>query len=256
MTSSAEMLAEAATMVRVSTHMVAFTGAGISTPSGIPDFRSAGSGLWERDDPMRVASATAFKFRPQDFYSWLRPLVSASTMASPNPAHIGLAALEKMGILKAVITQNIDGLHQKASSTNVIELHGSMQTCHCPDCGVITKDSRDLVAEILNGVIPRCERCGAVIKPGITLYEEALPMDAWQKAESEINKCDLLLIAGSSLEVFPAATLPLTALENGSRVLLINYSTTPMDGRADLVLNMDVSEAIPRICEIVLAGSE
>ncbi len=248
---SRDLVNAAAQLVRQSTHMVVFSGAGISTPSGIPDFRSAGSGLWQKDDPMEVASATAFRFRPKVFYDWLRPLMKAATAASPNPAHTALAVLEQAGIVKAVITQNIDGLHQRAGSSRVIELHGNMRVFYCPMCGAIAPDAKEIIEEIQSGSIPRCPKCGGVVRPDITLYEEALPMKAWQAAETEIRSCDLLLVAGSSLEVFPAASLPYDALEKGAKVMLINYSPTPLDRRADLVLNMDVSLALPQISELV-----
>ena len=247
-TSHNEYLA-AARLIAQSRHMVAFTGAGISTPSGIPDFRSAGTGLWRKNDPMLVASATAFHHHPQRFYDWLRPLLLTSQHALPNPAHMALAELECSGILKTVITQNIDGLHQRAGSKLVIELHGSMQRFYCPVCHENSVNPDDVIATILAESIPKCKQCGSVIRPDITLFEEALPVDAWQQAEREIYNADLLLVAGSSLEVIPASSLPYEAYRNGCRIIIVNLSSTYLDQHADVMLRADVAAGIPQIVQ-------
>ncbi len=242
-------ISTAARLIASSRHMVAFTGAGISTPSGIPDFRSSGTGLWQADDPMQVASATAFRNFPQRFYNWLRPLLRVSHHALPNAAHLALAGLEKDGLLKAVITQNIDGLHQKAGSETVIELHGSMRLFYCPACKNEDIDSEKAITSTQSGEIPICGRCGAIIRPHITLFEEPLPAVAWQRAEREIANADLLLVAGSSLEVYPASLLPHEAHRSGSRIIVVNYTATSIDDRADVVLHTDVAIGIPSILE-------
>lgn len=239
----------AARLIAHARHMVAFTGAGISTPSGIPDFRSAGTGLWQQNDPMQVASATAFCHHPQRFYGWLQPLLRSSQLALPNPAHLALAELENSGILKSVITQNIDGLHQRAGSKSVLELHGSMRRFYCPVCGKTNVNQDEVIATILAGGIPKCNHCGSIIRPDITLFEEALPVKAWQQADTEITKADLLLVAGSSLEVTPASSLPEKAYRNGCRIIMVNFSTTYLDSHADIVLRMDVATGIPQIVQ-------
>ncbi len=244
-----EKIHTAALILKQSKHAIVFTGAGISTPSGIPDFRSTNTGLWQKNDPMLVASATAFKNHPDRFYRWLQPLLLASSQAQPNPAHQAIAALERNGCVKAVITQNIDNLHQKAGSINVIELHGTMEFFHCPACHKPASDSHAIMEEILAGLIPYCNHCGAIIKPDITLYEEPLPMQAWQDANEEVTKADVMLIAGSSLEVIPASSLPYDAHQGGSKIIIVNYSHTYLDPLADVVINGDVAEVLPKILE-------
>ncbi len=244
-------LQKAADLFARARHAVAFTGAGFSTPSGIPDFRSQSTGLWTRFDPMQVASLSAFRQRPEAFFNWLRPLVSAISAAQPNPAHHALAALEQRGLLRAVITQNIDGLHQKAGSQNVIEVHGSLHQWDCPSCrAAFTAD--DALGDFLpDGPPPRCPHCGGRLKPGIVLYEEMLPQKAWQAAESACRRADLVLIAGTSLEVAPASYLPSYALENRARLILFNLSPTPLDSQADVCLAVDVAQSLPALAELL-----
>src|SRR5512140_3821773 len=163
---------------------------------------------------MQVASLTAFLSRPQDFFDWLRPLARTSWDAQPNPAHLGLAALEQKGILKAVITQNIDGLHQAAGSHKVLEVHGSMRTGACSRCGKRYPLAQFRV-EFLDGGMPHCPACKGLVKPDIVLFEEALPADVWDESYALCEQADVMLVVGSSLEVVPAASLPLTAVQRG-----------------------------------------
>jgi NAD-dependent deacetylase len=230
--------------------VVAFSGAGISTPSGIPDFRSAGSGMWERFDPMEVASLTVFRFNPKKFWDWKRPLLRQIWAAQPNPAHQALARLEAAGKLSAVITQNIDGLHQRAGSKNVLEVHGSVETMSCPACHsrYPALDFRDLIEKTED--MPRCPSCGEILKPDIVLYEEMLPQDVWYASEKACAGADVMLVVGSSLEVYPAAALPEMALEAGARLVIVNLSPTHLDPRADVLLPMDVAQALPLIAGI------
>jgi NAD-dependent deacetylase len=240
-----------ARILKNSHHAVVFSGAGISTPSGIPDFRSANSGLWQNNEPMLVASFTAFKYHPDRFYRWLRPLLQNSVQAQPNAAHETIAELEKMGVIKAVITQNIDNLHQRAGSKNVIELHGTMERFDCPACHQPVGKSNAIVDEILHGLIPYCSHCGAIMKPDIVLYEEALPEQAWLAARDEIRQADVMIVAGSSLEVIPASSLPYDARQNGCRIIIINLTHTYMDSLAEVVLNEDVAEVFPQIFRLI-----
>lgn len=234
-----------ARMIQSARYVVAFTGAGISTPSGIPDFRSPGSGLWSADDPMQVASLTAFRKHPDRFFDWLRPLAKKIIAARPNAAHHALAELEACGLIKAVITQNIDRLHQTAGSRKVLELHGSIATFTCYRCR-----NQQLLENILDEFIekdqlPHCPNCGSLLKPDIVLYEEPLPEEVWLSAEETVAKSDLVLVIGSSLEVYPAASLPLMAVQNGSKLILNNLSSTSTDHLADQVIHWNTAEVMP-----------
>ncbi len=247
-----EELARAAEMIRRSRYLVALTGAGISTPSGIPDFRSEGSGLWTIYDPMEVASIWAFSRRPEAFFEWVRPLARMIRAARPNPAHYALARLEAAGILKALITQNIDELHQKAGSRRVIEVHGHLREATCIRCYRKVPAAPYLDAFLENGTIPRCEVCGGVLKPNVILFGEQLPAQAFLAAQQEARRADVFLVAGSSLEVAPAGDLPILAKEHGARLILINLSPTAADRYADLQIRGDVAEILPLLVDAVL----
>lgn len=237
----------AADIIRASRNAVVLTGAGISTASGIPDFRSANNGLWEKYDPFEVASLVAFRYDPLRFYEWLRGLAVDIYRAEPNPAHFGLAELEQMGIVRSVVTQNIDNLHQRAGSRRVLEVHGSMSTLTCTRC-YETYDAQSFIAPYLeNGEIPYCPGCSSILKPDLVLMGEQLPARTWLQAQQACKECDLMIVAGSSLEVLPVAGLPMRALENGAHLILINYSSTYLDVRADVVLHEDLATVIPRV---------
>jgi len=244
-----DLIQRAAEMISTARYCVAFTGAGISTPSGIPDFRSSNNGLWQRYDPMRVASLSAFHNNPSLFFEWFRPLFMTSWQAKPNAAHMALATLETKGLLKAVITQNIDALHQKAGSEQVFELHGTCMTFTCPNCG-FSESGLSIHKQFTQcEMLPHCSECDGVLKPNVVLFEEALPLQTWMDAENEIQKSDLLLVIGSSLEVQPAATLPLKAHAQGSRLIINNLSGTPLDYAADLLIHLDAAEFLPQLIE-------
>jgi NAD-dependent deacetylase len=230
---------------------VALTGAGISTPSGIPDFRSAGSGLWTRYNPLEVASLSAFRYHPEKFYDWMRNLALEMSHVLPNPAHGALARLEEISCIRTVITQNIDGLHQRAGSTNVLEVHGSMRTLTCTGCYRQHPSTEFMGPYLETGEIPRCPECHRILKLDVVLFEEQLPIHTWLSAQEACRNCDLMLVAGSSLEVVPVAGLPMQALENGACLILINQSSTYLDVRADVILRGDVAEIMPRIVEEV-----
>jgi NAD-dependent deacetylase len=226
--------------------LVAFTGAGISTPSGIPDFRSKGTGLWEQNDPMEVASLTTFRHHPERFWGWKRPLMCQIWKSSPNPAHLALAQLEMNGQLKAIVTQNIDGLHQRAGSRNVFELHGTIESMTCTTCRS-KYASLEFKSQLEDEQIPHCPKCGVILKPDVVLFEEMLPQDVWRAAEKYCLRADIMLVVGSSLEVWPAANLPDMAASNGARVIVVNLSPTFLDARAEVVLPMDVAVALPML---------
>ena len=251
-TETADLIHQTSQLFSKSSYTVVLTGAGISTASGIPDFRSQGTGLWEKDNPLEVASLSAFKYRPEVFYNWLRPLAKEIWQAKPNPAHIALAQLEKAGYIKAIITQNIDGLHQAAGAENVIEVHGSATTLTCLYCQKSFPGADFMQPFILAGKMPHCPICSRLLKPDIILFEEMLPTKAWNQAQQHCEQADLILVIGSSLEVTPASSLPLYALENGAHLIINNYSSTYLDDRADVLLPMDIVQVVPSIAKNLL----
>jgi NAD-dependent deacetylase len=247
-----EKIEQGARLIRRSRYMVAFTGAGHSTPSGIPDFRSPDSGLWEKHNPMLVASIWAFRLNPKTFYDWIRPMVETLTNAEPNAAHVALAELERMGRLQTVITQNIDDLHQRAGSRHVLELHGHMREATCVRCYKKVPVDPALEHLIRRGKVPYCE-CGGVLKPDVILFGEQLPIRVLNQAMAEARRCDLILVAGSSLEVMPAADIPVVAVDCGAKAIIVNLEPTPFDSRADVVIHGNVAEILPRLVESVWA---
>jgi NAD-dependent deacetylase len=232
-------------LIRGSKKIVVFTGAGISTPSGIPDFRSAGSGLWENIDPFEVISLSAFYRDPTLFYNWLHPLAQRLKNAMPNPAHIAIVRMEEMGLVHAVLTQNIDGLHQKAGSKNVLELHGTLDEMVCLECGRRQASESFMDPFVSRRQIPKCPACGAVLKPDIVFFEEMLPVDTWKQSEQFCSTADLMMVMGSSLEVVPANQLPLTAVRHGARLAILNRTPTPQDGLADCVISANIEDVLP-----------
>jgi NAD-dependent deacetylase len=232
-----ERLAE---LVRESRSTVALTGAGISVPSGIPDFRSPGSGLWENVDPMEVAHIDAFRRDPEKFWSFYSRRFQTLGDKRPNPAHEALVELERRGLLEAVVTQNIDQLHRRAGTEELIEVHGSIATSSCLSCG----DSYELEdvrarSEADSAGVPRCE-CAQPLKPDVVLFGELLPEEALRRASLLAAKAELLLCVGSSLEVYPVAGLPSITLQTGGALALVTQGATPWDGDAAVKLDGDV----------------
>ncbi len=246
-------LQQAAELIRRAAHAVALTGAGISTPSGIPDFRSAGSGLWNQVDPLEVATIWAFYKQPERFYRWIRPIAQKLKDAQPNAAHHALATLEMHHLLRAVLTQNVDSLHQRAGSRRVIELHGHARSATCLACGhQVAADT--LWMAVLAGQWPEaCPRCGGLLKPDVILFGEPLPYDALRAAQQEALTCDLMLVIGTSLEVMPAADLPLLAKRRGARLILINRDPTPYDAAMEVVIRADVARTLSELMHAALA---
>lgn len=203
---------------------------------------------------MEVASLNTFRTAPERFYQWFRPLARQIFNAQPNPAHTALARLEKAGRLRLIVTQNIDILHQKAGSQRVVEMHGTLATLSCTQCYQKTDSDRYLESFTDNGIIPLCPKCGSILKPDVILFGEQLPQKAWLEAQREARQCDLMLVAGSSLEVLPVAGLPMQALDRGAHLIIVNNSPTYLNVRADLVILDDVAEALPAIAELVLHG--
>ncbi len=229
------------TLIDQSERIVFFGGAGMSTESGIPDFRSE-DGLYRQQydyPPETVISATFFYQHPDIFFRFYREKMLCLT-AKPNAGHLKLAELEEKGKLQAVVTQNIDGLHQLAGSKNVLELHGSVHRNHCMECGKFF--SAQFIQE--SGGIPKCS-CGGTIKPDVVLYEEPLDSRTIQRAVEAISTADLLIVGGTSLAVYPAAGL--IDYYRGNRLVLINRSPTPADARADLILRGNIGELLGRV---------
>jgi NAD-dependent deacetylase len=244
----------AAELLRKAQRAVVLTGAGLSTPSGIPDFRSEGTGLWAHEEPLEVASLATFRTHPERFYAWFRPLAAQIFDAQPNAAHLELARLQEQGRLSAIITQNIDMLHQKAGSTHIIEMHGSLSTLSCTQCFQQVPSLPYLKPFVDVGTIPRCPHCGAVLKPDVILFGEQLPHAPWSSAQRLSRLCDLMIVAGSSLEVLPVAGLPMSAIDRGAHLLILNNSPTYIDVRADAVLHGDVVDLVPAIVQQALHG--
>jgi len=244
----------AADLLLQAQRVLVLTGAGISTPSGIPDFRSEGTGLWSRDEPLEVASLNTFRTAPEKFYGWFRPLARQICDAQPNPAHLALAELQKAGHIRRIVTQNIDTLHQKAGAENILEIHGTLATLTCTQCYQQTASAGYITTFVESGGLPQCPHCGALLKPDVILFGEQLPQATWRQAQQEARLCDLLLVAGSSLEVLPIASLPLQALEAGAHLIIINNTPTYLNSRADVVILHDVADTLPAIGQRVIHG--
>jgi NAD-dependent deacetylase len=242
-----ELMQHAAQWLAQAQHAVALTGAGLSTPSGIPDFRSPDTGLWENYDPLEFATFQVFRRRPTDFFNWIRRLAKLMFEAQPNPAHYALAALQQAGYVEHIITQNVDGLQQRAGSQHVIELHGDIFTGTCTSCYTVYRSAEFYAQFIEAGRIPTCPQCSGIIKPNVILYGEALPVQALMAAKQAVANCDVLLIAGSSLAVAPASDLPMLARSHQARVIIINQGPTYMDGYCDALIRDDVALALPAL---------
>jgi NAD-dependent deacetylase len=235
-TDQAERLAE---LIRESSCTVALTGAGISVPSGIPDFRTPGEGLWEKVDPMEVAHIDAFRSDPARFWSFYRPRLHSLGDIEPNDAHRVLAELESRGLLEAVITQNIDMLHLKAGSERVIEVHGSIRSGTCQECGAgFSLEQMDELFDERGVAI--CEECSGHVKPDVVLFGELLPADAMAEAEALASRAELMLCIGSSLEVYPVAGLPSITIRSGGGIAVITQGATPYDQNAVVRMDGDV----------------
>jgi NAD-dependent deacetylase len=233
-------VARLAELVRGAERVVALTGAGISVPSGIPDFRSPGTGLWENVNPMEVAHIDVFRRDPARFWSFYGERFATLEDKQPNAAHRALAELEERGLLGAVITQNIDRLHRKAGTRELIEVHGTIDHASCLRCGArySLEDTRARLAADPDGV-PRCV-CGNPLKPDVVLFGEYLPEDALLRAERLAREADLILCIGSSLEVYPVADLPARTLASGGTVAIVTQGPTPFDSQAEVKLEGDV----------------
>lgn len=248
-------VARAASVLSRARAAVALTGAGISTESGLPDFRSPG-GLWANVNPLEVATITAFRRDPQRFYEFYRTRLATLAGARPNPAHLALAQLEAGGIVRAVVTQNVDGLHQAAGSRRVIELHGNLREAVCADCGWVGPIAV-LAGALERGTLPRCDACGGRLKPNVVLFEELLPQAPYLEAEEACRRADAVLVVGSSLQVTPAGWLPELAHRHGAAVVIVNEEPTPLDHLADVLLCGRAGMVLPALAgAVALAARE
>jgi NAD-dependent deacetylase len=242
-------ITKVAHIIQDARHLVAFTGAGISTDSGIPDFRSDSSGLWKRTDidPLEVASLFGFRQNPGAFYKWVKPLATTILDAKPNESHLALAHLEARGTLKSVITQNIDMLHTRAGNTTIFELHGHMRQTTCIRCYAIFDGVPILEQFLRDELVPHCQHCGGILKPNVILFGEQLPVRELRDAQDAAKKCDVMLIIGSSLEVAPANQLPVVAKRNHAKLIIINLEETHLDYMADVVIHARAAQILPQI---------
>jgi NAD-dependent deacetylase len=230
-------MSELAHLLRDRQPCVVLTGAGVSTESGIPDFRSA-SGVWAQYDPMEYATIDAFRRDPKKVWEFYALRLGVLSEAEPNDGHVALAELERRGLVQAIVTQNIDGLHQRAGSQEVIEVHGSIRTVACLDCGTDAELERP--AQL-------CPQCGAIMKPGVVMFGELLPEGAIERAAELARTAGLLLVVGSTLEVYPVAALPEETLASGGALAIVNRGPTAYDGRAQLKVEGGAGETLVRL---------
>jgi NAD-dependent deacetylase len=228
---------ELASLLLGARHGVVLTGAGVSTESGIPDFRSPG-GVWEKVDPMQVGSLATFISNPERFWSFHRPRFSAVASVEPNPAHLAVAELERRGIIKELITQNIDGLHRRAGSPEPIEVHGTLDFGECLRCRArISREEMLARADDAPDGVPGCTQCSFQIKSGVVLFGEQLPTEAISAAFDAADAADVMLVIGSSLLVTPVSTLPDIVLRHGGALAILTESETPYDDHCTVRLH-------------------
>jgi NAD-dependent deacetylase len=240
---SVERLAE---LIRAQQPCVVLTGAGISTESGIPDFRSP-TGIWRQYDPMEYATIDAFLADPGKVWDFYGKRLTAVAAVEPNDGHRALAGLEQRGWVHAIVTQNVDGLHARAGSRNVVEVHGSLRTCSCLGCGTDVP-----FEQALTGLpLPACPACGSVLKPGVVMFGELLPEAAIGRALRLASEAGLMLVVGSSLEVHPAAGLPLETLAAGGKVAIVNRGSTQLDARTDVCIPARPPETLKALRELL-----
>jgi|SRR5579862_3158 len=228
---------------------VALTGAGVSTESGIPDFRSA-SGIWKRYDPQEYATIEAFRRDPVKVWDFYSKRLDVLGKAKPNAGHRALARLERAGLVEAVVTQNVDRLHQSAGSRDVVEVHGTISSATCVRCGTRLEPD-ELTALLATSRAPECPACGAVVKPDVVLFGELLPVAAIERATALARGAGLLLVVGSSLEVWPVAGLPQEALAAGGVVAIVNRDPTPYDDAASLVVRGPAGEVLAAAADVL-----
>jgi NAD-dependent protein deacetylase/lipoamidase len=238
---SVERLAE---LIRERAPCVVLTGAGVSTESGIPDFRSP-TGIWADVDPMEYGSLRAFQADPEKIWSFYTQRIEMLRGAEPNDAHYALAELERRGFVSAVVTQNIDLLHTRAGSREVVEMHGSIRTASCPACGASFPLDESLLP------VPRCSYCGAVLKPDVVFFGELLPRAAIDRAYELAQNTKLMIVVGSALEVYPVADLPLETVRAGGSFVIVNRGPTALDDEAVLRVDGTAGETLRGVATVL-----
>jgi len=225
---------------------IILTGAGVSTESGIPDFRGR-SGIWKEFNPLLYGNIETLKTDPSFFWKLAKRIAPTFLKATPNSGHEALVELEELGKINCIITQNIDGLHHQAGSKNVFEVHGSLRNFNCMECKETYKQE-EIIPKIFKGV-PLCEECGGFLKPDVVLFGESLPMDQIEKSHAAANEADLILVAGSALEVFPVNQLPQIVIGNKGKLIIINDEPTWLEDLAEIVIHEKTGKILPKIVE-------
>ncbi|MGB6462737.1 MAG: NAD-dependent deacylase [Nitrosotalea sp.] len=236
------MLEQISDKLKQAEKIIFVTGAGISQESGIPTFRSK-DGLWRKYDPMKLATIDAFYEDPKLVWEWYEERRKNILAAKPNPGHLAMAELEKHKPVY-VLTQNIDGLHQRAGSTKVYELHGSIITIKCTVC-----DFKDTIMTRFSELPPIC-KCGNILRPDVVWFGESLPQDVWHAAMQQASSCDVMIVVGTSLAVSPANLLPVYAQQNGAIVIEVNPEETPMSGTMDISIRSSAAKALPELVTV------
>jgi len=245
-----EQINKLAKLILDSRNIVALTGAGMSTESGIADFRSPGTGLWEKVDPYEYASIDSYIAHPTKNLEFMLETGKAIFSARPNKGHKALTKLQKVGKLKGVLTQNIDRLHHKAKTKNIVEFHGNVMEAKCLQCGEVFPIT-NMVNQVLQGRSPSCNVCKGMLKPNAIFFGEPLESQVLQAADEIIAGCDLLIVLGSSLVVYPVAFYPQKALSFGAKIAIINIQETDMDSQAEVVIHEKIGDIFPKIVSIV-----
>jgi NAD-dependent deacetylase len=245
----AHSVSELAALVRERQPCVVLTGAGISTESGIPDFRSPG-GIWAEYDPMEYASIGAFRRDPVKVWEFYALRFELLRTVEPNAGHLALADLERRGLVEAVVTQNVDGLHKRAGSRAVVEVHGSIRSASCLACGHRV-GLEDVIVALGDASVPSCPQCAAALKPDVVMFGELLPAAAIDRAVELARRAGLLLVVGSSLEVQPVAGLPVETISAGGALAIVNRSPTPLDHLASIRIEAGAGETLSALAESV-----
>ncbi len=244
-------LAILAQLIIDSNNIVALTGAGMSTESGIVDFRSPGTGLWEKVDPYEFASINTYMANTSKNLEFMLEIGRTIFRARPNRGHKALTKLQKIGKLRGVLTQNIDRLHHKAHTKNIVEFHGNAYEAKCMSCGQIYEITT-MVNQVIKGQsTPSCEKCSGLLKPNTIFFGEPLESETLQAADEMISKCNLLLILGSSLVVYPVAFYPQKILSKGAKLAIINIQETDMDSAAEVVIHEKIGDVLPKVISLV-----
>ncbi len=241
---------KAAQMIKRSSSTIVLTGAGASTDSGIPDFRSPGSGLWEKVDPMEALSARVLYNSPEKFYSLGFKIITSMKDALPNKVHFLVARLEELGLIDLVVTQNIDGLHHKAGSKKVYEVHGTVRTCSCDSCGA-KYDTPLIEKKVMEGEIPHKCRCRGIIRPDVVLFGDMLP-GCFYESTKRVEEAELLIVLGSSLSVSPVNHLA----DLCKKLIIINLGETCYDKKGDIIIRENISSALEKIMEYIEVGKD